>query len=73
GTPISGDDLYGGGNELISRHALHAYSLSFPLPSTDEEVTLHAPLHEDMREAISRIFGKACSDAPALQEILKRK
>ena len=73
GCAISGDDLYGGGQELIARHALHAYSLSFPLPSTDEEITLHAPLHEDMREAISSAFGDICSSCLELQEILKRK
>ena len=73
GSPISGDDLYGGGNKLISRHALHAYSLTFPLPSTDEEITLYAPLQEDMRRAISSAFGDCSSLCPALQEILKRK
>lgn len=32
GHPISGDDIYGTPSEQISRHALHALSLSLPLP-----------------------------------------
>ena len=70
GAPIAGDDLYGGTQKYISRHALHAYSLSFPLPSTNEEITVYAPLHDDMQEAICKIFGDMRAE---LQEILKRK
>ena len=33
GYPITGDDLYGTASPLIARHALHAYTLSFPHPS----------------------------------------
>ena len=32
GYPILGDDLYGEASPLLDRHALHALSLSFPLP-----------------------------------------
>ena len=32
GYPILGDDIYGMTSPLINRHALHALSLSFPLP-----------------------------------------
>ncbi len=35
GTPILGDDIYGEPSELIGRQALHALSLSVPLPFTD--------------------------------------
>lgn len=47
GSPICGDDLYGGESAFIDRQALHAYSLSFPLMS-GERMTLFAPLHADM-------------------------
>jgi len=56
GCPILGDDMYGEGSKLIGRHALHAYSLTFPLPSTKERITLTAPLFDDMRSAISALF-----------------
>ena len=42
GYPILGDDVYGEPSELIDRHALHALSLSFPLP--------FACAREDVRE-----------------------
>ncbi len=56
GAPILGDDLYGESSPLISRHALHAYSLSFPHPKTQERVNFTAPLHDDMSELISKLF-----------------
>ena len=56
GAPILGDDLYGTQSHLIDRHALHAYSLSFPHPSNDERVTYKAPLHDDMSELIQKLF-----------------
>ena len=52
GSPICGDDLYGNGSPLIDRHALHAYSLAFPLLS-GERVTLFAPLPDDMVQLAS--------------------
>ncbi|MBE6581662.1 MAG: RluA family pseudouridine synthase [Ruminococcaceae bacterium] len=50
GHPILGDTLYGdeNGSELISRQALHAYSLTFSLPSNNETITVTAPLPSDM-------------------------
>ena len=57
GSPILGDDLYGEPSAHIRRHALHSAALSFPKPSTDERVTLRAPLPPDMAKAISEIFG----------------
>ena len=47
GAPICGDDLYGRESPFIGRHALHAYSLAFPLLS-GERITLFAPLPSDM-------------------------
>ena len=50
GHPILGDTLYGNesGSEYINRQALHAYSLTFSLPSNNETVTVKAPLPSDM-------------------------
>lgn len=50
GHPILGDTLYGdeSGSELIRRQALHAYSLTFSLPSNNETITVTAPLPDDM-------------------------
>ena len=50
GHPILGDTLYGNenGSELISRQALHAYSLTFSLPSNNDTITVTAPLPSDM-------------------------
>ena len=50
GHPIIGDTLYGNesGSEHINRQALHAYSLTFSLPSNNETITVKAPLPSDM-------------------------
>lgn len=58
GAQILGDDLYGEGCELIKRHALHAYSLSFLHPKTNKEIKINAPLPDDMRAIIEQYFGK---------------
>lgn len=55
GHPILGDDLYGEKSEHIDRHALHAYSLSFPLPMSFEEKHLYADIPEDMARAFKEI------------------
>ena len=57
GCPIEGDELYGDGSELISRHALHSFMLTFPHPKGGE-VTVTAPLHEDMLSLYGRVFGE---------------
>ena len=56
GYPITGDDLYGTPSPDISRHALHAYTLSFPHPVSGERLDLTAPLPDDMRRLISLYF-----------------
>ncbi len=50
GHPILGDTLYGdeNGSKHIDRQALHAYSLTFSLPSNNEIITVTAPLPSDM-------------------------
>ena len=56
GFPISGDDLYGTPSELIDRHALHAYSLTFPLPRDNSVITVKAPLPKDFLTLIETFF-----------------
>ncbi len=58
GHPILGDDIYGHESELISRHALHAYSLSIPLPYGKEITTFISTPPEDMRAAFTNITGE---------------
>ncbi len=50
GHPILGDTLYGdeNGSNLISRQALHAYSLTFSHPTTNKKITVTAPIPNDM-------------------------
>lgn len=59
GHPLVGDDLYGTPTPLISRHALHAYQLSFPHPMTEKPMTLSAPLCADMLSLIKKCFPNA--------------
>ena len=52
GAPIAGDTLYGTCHADIptpARQALHAYSLTFPHPTTGQIMTVIAPLGEDLR------------------------
>lgn len=58
GFPIVGDLLYGAGRDPLSkriapRHLLHASEIRFHLPSTGAEMTLYAPLPDDMRAVLS--------------------
>ncbi|WP_297018203.1 RluA family pseudouridine synthase [uncultured Dialister sp.] len=57
GHPLLGDDLYGGSLALISRQALHAFSLSFIHPLTGESMHFTAPVPEDMSSLIRSIWG----------------
>jgi len=52
GHPILGDDLYGDASSLISRQALHAYSVKFIHPVTQKEIFIEAPLPSDMGELV---------------------
>ena len=60
GCPIEGDDLYGAPSELIGRHALHSFMLSFPCRD-GREITVSAPMHEDMRALCDKVLGDALS------------
>lgn len=58
GHPILGDDIYGTESEIIERHALHAYSLSIPMPYGKEITTFSSMPPEDMQCAFSLITGE---------------
>ncbi|MDR1565270.1 MAG: RluA family pseudouridine synthase [Oscillospiraceae bacterium] len=48
GHPLAGDDMYGGGRELIIRQALHCGMLRFAHPTEGREIEIALPLPEDM-------------------------
>lgn len=50
GTPLLGDQVYEGHQQFIQRQALHCHTLSFPHPFTDEILTLHATLPDDLKQ-----------------------
>jgi len=50
GTPLAGDDMYGGHTDKIKRHALHCAKLRLTHPVTGEEMVFTATLPEDMRK-----------------------
>ncbi len=54
GHPIIGDSLYGSPSPLISRQALHAYSISFIHPVSAKEMTVTAPVSEDILSLCER-------------------
>ena len=56
GHPIAGDSLYGIPNGRIDRQALHAYTLTFPHPITQEILSLRAPIPADLRQLIGACF-----------------
>ena len=58
GAQILGDDLYGNSSNLIDRHALHAFKLTFSHPDTNEIMELSAPVPTDMERIIENHFGK---------------
>ena len=56
GHGIIGDELYGYvDEELINRHALHAYSLEFNQPRTKEKLNFKADIPEDMKNLIEKL------------------
>ena len=53
GHPLVADGLYGGGIAAgMARQALHAYRLAFVHPVTGQALEFHAPLPEDMQQAV---------------------
>ncbi|MBI3737601.1 MAG: RNA pseudouridine synthase, partial [Chloroflexi bacterium] len=56
GYPLLGDVLYSAPEtNLISRPALHAYSLTFTHPTTNERISFTAPYPEDFSKALERL------------------
>lgn len=55
GASICGDTMYGNESRLIDRHALHAYSLSFPSPIDNRIITVRAPLPDDMKNVAEHL------------------
>ncbi len=51
GHPILGDDIYGTPSNIIKRHALHAYSMSMPLPYEEKIRTFVSMPPQDMQYA----------------------
>ena len=59
GYPLLGDTLYSAPpTELIARPALHAYSLTFTHPETNERKTFTAPYPEDFQLALKMFKTK---------------
>lgn len=56
GHPLTGDDLYGTPSDAIARHALHARTLAFPHPVTNEVLKITAPLADDFEVALRKFF-----------------
>lgn len=54
GHPLAGDTLYGGSDEIISRHALHCGVLRFVHPLTRNTLQVSSPLPPDMQALAER-------------------
>lgn len=55
GFPLLGDSLYGGDCSRLSVQALHCGWLSFPVPDSGKQITLTAPLRQEMQELLPDI------------------
>ena len=62
GHPMIGDDIYGEESDLIGRHALHAYSLSLPLPYEEKIQTFVSMPPEDMSKCFLALSGISLED-----------
>lgn len=56
GHPLLGDKLYGHPHAALQRQALHAHTLSFRHPRTQEVMRLVAPLARDLAAYVRRVF-----------------
>ena len=57
GHPIFGDNIYGEESGLLDRHALHAASLTIPMPYSGEIREFLSPPPQDMVEAFRNLCG----------------
>lgn len=58
GHPIIADTLYFKGSSYIDRQALHAESLTFVHPMTEESITVRCPLSQDMKLCERELFDE---------------
>lgn len=56
GHPLLGDELYGGSQEKIKRHALHAYRIEMLHPIENRMLDFSAELPSDMKKLIKKCF-----------------
>ena len=68
GCPVTGDSLYGSESEFISRHALHSWNTVFPHPYTGENISVTAPVPEDIA-ALMEQYGLSLPDDPSVTDI----
>ncbi|UAL53339.1 RluA family pseudouridine synthase [Metabacillus dongyingensis] len=54
GHPLSGDSLYGGSHQLLSRQALHSAELSFFHPFLEKEMNFKIDLPNDIQSVINK-------------------
>lgn len=54
--PLVGDTLYGKDSPLITRQALHCYELQFVHSVTKKEIKINAPMPDDMKHLIDKLF-----------------
>lgn len=57
GAPIVGDSLYGKSSEFIDRHALHASEVRIKFSPDSDELTVKAPLPDDIEKLCRRFFS----------------
>lgn len=73
GHPIVGDEIYGEGSPLISRHALHAISISAPLPffalREDAEMAFPASLNAPDEHGVLHTWASLPAD---MDELVQR-
>ncbi|MBE6587128.1 MAG: RluA family pseudouridine synthase [Ruminococcaceae bacterium] len=62
GCPLIGDYLYGGDDERITRHALHAAYCSFPHPRDGETVHVYSSLPDDIRALIGEDISRLAEE-----------
>jgi len=60
GHPLIGDSLYGVKSDLISRQALHSYSVSFIHPVTKKVINIICDLPDDMKKIINFNKNNGC-------------
>ena len=57
GHPVVGDTVYGRRKQTLklSRHFLHAASVTFTLPGTDRRITVESPLPSTLQQILDRL------------------